>query len=59
MLVEHLGVFLFKQVNQVHLPHYDHPSLVAVQAVDEWLVVLVVHIQPLIAGNDTVLQEVP
>ena len=52
MLVEHLGVFLFEQINQVHLSHYDHPSLVAVQAVDEWLVILVVHVQSLIAGND-------
>jgi len=53
VLVKHFDVSLVEQVYQIHLPHHHHASLILVQSVDERLIIFVVDVESLIAGNDT------
>ena len=52
MLIQQFGISFFKQINKIHLPYHDHPLSVFVHAVDEVIIIAVVDVQALIAGDD-------
>ena len=58
MFIQQFGIPLFKQVDKVHLPHHNHTLPVFIHAVDEFVIIAVVNVQPLIAGDDAYLGNV-
>lgn len=47
----------FKQIDKIHLPHHNHTLPVFIHAVDEFVIIAVVNVQPLIAGDDAYLGQ--
>ena len=57
MFIQQFGIPLFKQIDKIHLPHHNHTLPVFIHAVDEFVIIAVVNVQPLIAGDDAYLVQ--
>ena len=57
MLVKQLRIFLFEQINQIHLSDNNHTLLILIEPLDKIVIIPVINIQTLITGDNTYFRK--
>ena len=57
MFIQGFHIFLFEQINQIHLSDHYHAFVIFIQTFNQYFIVAVVYTQSLVAGDDAYFRK--